>query len=53
MGLMAKNRKCRSIKKLAMEATKPWHKKPEVWIGIVANVIALGALAVAVVALVK
>ena len=39
--------------KAANEIIKPWFKKPEFWIGIVANVIALGALAVAIIALRK
>lgn len=39
--------------KMANEVTKPWHKKPEFWIGITANAIALGALIVAIIALRK
>ena len=42
-----------ALKTLAKEATKPWHKKPEFWIVIVANLIALGALIVAIIALQK
>ncbi len=42
-----------ALKKLAAEATKPWHNKPEVWVGIVANIIALGALVIAIIALNK
>ena len=52
MGLMApKIESAEALKKMASEASKPWHKKPEVWIGVVANVIALGALIVAIIAL--
>lgn len=29
---------------MAKEATKPWHKKPEIWIGIIAALTAIGAL---------
>lgn len=52
MGLMEPRIKsAQALETLAREATKPWHNKPEFWIGIVANIIALGALIVAVVAL--
>ena len=52
MGLMApKIESAEALKKIAAEASKPWYKKPEVWIGIVANIIALGALVVAITAL--
>jgi len=40
-----------ALKTLAKEATRPWFKKPEYWIGILANLIALGALVVAIIAL--
>ena len=54
MGLMApKIESAEALKTIAKEAAKPWHKKPEFWIGVVANVIALGALVVAIIALVK
>ena len=33
-----------ALKKIANEYTKPWYKKGEYWIGIVANVIAIIAL---------
>ena len=36
-----------------IEIVKPWYKKAEFWIGIIANVIALGALIVAIIALKK
>lgn len=39
--------------KAADEMTKSWYKKPEFWIGIVANLIALGALIVAIIAIQK
>ena len=39
--------------KMANEVSKPWYRKHKFWIGIVANVIALCALVVAVVALRK
>ena len=42
-----------ALKTIAAETAKPWYRKPEVWIGIVPNIIALGALIVAVVALLK
>ncbi|MBI4059531.1 hypothetical protein HY406_00530, partial [Candidatus Giovannonibacteria bacterium] len=29
---------------MAKETTKPWHKKPEIWIGIIATLTAIGAL---------
>jgi hypothetical protein len=54
MGLMAhKTETAQALKTMAIEITKPWYKKPEFWMGIFANVIALGALVVAVIALKK
>lgn len=54
MGLMApKIESAEALKAMAKEATKSWYKKPEFWIGITANVIALGALIVAIIALNK
>lgn len=47
-----KERSQEAIIKIAGEYTKPWHKKGEYWIGIIANLIAVGALIVAIVALV-
>lgn len=38
---------------IAKEITKPWYRKFEVWIGIVANIIALCALIIAIIALRK
>ncbi len=38
---------------MANEMTKPWYKKVEFWIGIIANIIALGALMIAIIALQK
>ncbi len=45
-----KERYWEATTKAANEMTKPWYKKPEFWIGIIANVIALGALIVAIIA---
>ena len=42
MQLEEKNTK--ALEDMAKVATKPWHKKLELWIGIVANAIALIAL---------
>lgn len=42
-----------SLQTLANQATKPWYRKPEFWIGIIANIIALGALVVATLAYFK
>lgn len=52
MGLMEwKIKGAESLELLAKQAIKPWYKKPEFWIGIIANIIALGALIVAIIAL--
>lgn len=52
MGLLAsKNETAQALKTMANEITKPWYKKAEFWIGIFANIIALGALTVAIIAL--
>ncbi|MDO8590927.1 MAG: hypothetical protein Q7R65_03025 [bacterium] len=54
MGLLApKIESAQALKTMASEMTKPWYKKAEFWIGIFANVIALGALTVAIIALYK
>ncbi len=54
MGNMApKIESAEALKAMAKEASKPWYLKVEAWIGIVANVIALGALIVAIIALQK
>ncbi len=54
MGLLApKIETAKALKTMANEITKPWYKKPEFWIGITANIIALGALVVAMIALQK
>ncbi|MBI4065797.1 hypothetical protein HY412_01205 [Candidatus Kaiserbacteria bacterium] len=54
MGIMAPQiETAQAIKTIANEATKQWYKKAEFWIGVVANIIALGALAVAIIALRK
>lgn len=37
--------------KMANEVSKPWYRKAEFWIGIIANLIALIALIVAIIAL--
>ena len=42
-----------ALKTIAKEASKPWYLKIEIWIGIVANIIAVGALIVAIIALQK
>lgn len=47
----AKERYWEATTKAANELAKSWYKKPEFWIGIVANVIALSALIVAIIAL--
>jgi len=39
--------------KMANEVSKPWYKKAEFWIGIIANLIALSALIVGIIALQK
>ena len=46
-----KERYWEATTKAANEITKPWYKKAEFWIGIVANIIALSALIVAIIAL--
>lgn len=48
-----KERYWEATTKAAGEMIKPWYKKPEFWIGIIANMIALGALIVAIIALYK
>ena len=48
-----KERYWEATTKAANKITKPWYKKPEFWIGIVANMIAFGALIVAIIALQK
>lgn len=54
MGIMAPQiESAEALKKIASEIIKPWYKKTEFWIGIIANVIALGALVVAIIALFK
>ena len=54
MGLLApKIESAQALKTMANEMTKPWYKKVEFWIGIIANIIALGALTVAIIALLK
>lgn len=54
MGLLApKIESAQALKDMAEEAKKPWYKKVEIWIGIIANIIALCALVVAIVALEK
>ena len=42
-----------STTKMADEIIKPWYKKVEFWIGIIANLIAFCALIVAIFALSK
>ena len=45
MGLMeSKIKSARALETMAKGATKPWYKKGEYWIGIIANVIAIMAL---------
>lgn len=45
MGLMApKIESAEALKSIAKEATRPWYKKVEFWIGIIANIIAIIAL---------
>jgi hypothetical protein len=52
MGLMApKIESAEALKTIAKETSKPWYKKVEIWIGIIANIIALFALVVAMIAL--
>ena len=52
MGLMKyKIDTTEALKTIANESIKPWYKKAEFWIGIIANLIALGALVVAILAL--
>ena len=46
-----KERYWEATTKMANDVTKPWHKKPEFWIGIIGNIIASGALIVAIIAL--
>lgn len=54
MGLLApKIETAQALKTMANEMAKPWYRKAEFWIGIFANVIALGALTVAIIALYK
>lgn len=54
MGNMApKIESAEALKTMAIEVSKPWYLKVESWIGIVANIIALGALIVAIIALQK
>lgn len=54
MGLQTpKIESAQALKTMANEMTKPWYKKVEFWIGIIANIIALGALVVAIIALKK
>ena len=48
-----KERYWEATTKMANEASNPWYKKAEYWIGIIANLIALGALVVAIIALQK
>ena len=48
-----KERYWEATTKMANEVTKPLYKKPEFWIGITGNIIALGALVVAIIALQK
>ena len=42
-----------ALKTMANEMARPWYRKTEFWIGIVANMIALCALVVAIIALSK
>lgn len=52
MGLMApKIESTEALKVIAKAASKPWHRKAEIWMSVTANVIAIGALIVAVIAL--
>lgn len=45
MGLMApKIESAEALKSIEKEYTKPWYKKGEYWVGIVANIIAIIAL---------
>lgn len=54
MGLLApKIESAQALKTIANEISRPWYKKAEFWIGIVTNIIALGALVVAVIVLRK
>ncbi|MEK6880252.1 MAG: hypothetical protein AABY22_11615 [Nanoarchaeota archaeon] len=49
MSLKAKSQE--AVIKIANEYTKPWYRKGEYWVGIIANLIAVGALVVAIIAL--
>jgi hypothetical protein len=54
MGLLApKIETAEALKTMTSEITKPWYKKAEFWTSISANTIALGALIVAIIALLK
>jgi len=45
MGILApKIESAEALKTIARESTKPWYKKGEYWIGIIANIIAIIAL---------
>jgi hypothetical protein len=45
MGLLApKIEGAQALKTIASEVAKPWYKKGEYWVGIVANIIAMIAL---------
>ncbi len=48
-----KERYWEATTRAANEIIKPWYTKPEFWIGIIANMIALAALTVAIIALQK
>ena len=48
-----KERYWEATTKMANEVSKAWYKKAEFWIGIIANLIALSALVVAIIALQK
>ncbi len=48
-----KERYWEATTRAANDITKPWYRKTESWIGIVANIIALSALVVAIIALQK
>ncbi len=54
MGLLTpKTETAEALKTIANQSTKRWYKKTEFWISISANIIALGALVVAIIALYK
>jgi hypothetical protein len=54
MGIMGPQiESSQALKSIAGEVAKPWYLKPEFWIGIIANAIALAALIVAIKALAK